>query len=65
MAKLGMGADCAVVDQRIVCRVRRIRFRHLFGWCTLIACSCSFLAVKTDGEAVLFRDGGKGPEILA
>ena len=25
----------------------------------------SFLAVKTDGEVVLFRDGGKGPEILA
>jgi hypothetical protein len=64
-AKLGTGADFAVVDQRMVCRVRGIRFRHRFGYCTLIACSGSFLAVKTDGEVVLFRDGGEGPEILA
>ena len=63
--KPGTGADCAVVDRRSVCRVRRIRFRHRFGSCTLIHAAGSFLAVKTDGEVVLFRDGGKGPEILA
>ena len=63
--KPGTGADCAVVERRSVCRVRRIRFRHRCGYGTLISCSGSFLAVKTDGEVVLFRDGGKGPEILA
>ena len=36
-----------------------------FGYGTLIHAGGSFLAVKTDGEVVLFRDGGKGPEILA
>lgn len=36
-----------------------------FGYGTLIACGGSFLAVKTDGELVLFRDGGQGPEVLA
>ena len=63
--KPGTGADCAVVERRSVCRVRKIRFRHRFGSCTLIHAAGSFLAVKTDGEVVLFRDGGKGPEILA
>jgi outer membrane protein assembly factor BamB len=36
-----------------------------FGYGTLIHAGGSFLAVKTDGELVLFREGGKGPEILA
>jgi hypothetical protein len=48
----------------MVCRVRRIRFRHRFGYGTLIRAGGTFLAVKTDGELVLFRDGEKGPEIL-
>ena len=49
----------------MVCRGRGIRFRHRFGYGTLIHAGGTFLAVKTDGEVVLFRDGGKGPEIVA
>lgn len=36
-----------------------------FGYGTLVHAGGSFLAIKTDGELVLFRDGGKAPEILA
>ena len=59
--KPGTGADYAVVERRSVCRVRRICFRHRFGSCTLIHAGGSFVAVKADGDLVLFRDGGKGP----